>query len=626
MNSFALTLGRAKGTVLLGQALKLTVPVQMEAGEGAAALCFEADVFYGDTRQDASRVAAASEWLPQSQSANVMVSARGVVDEPVVTVYLRAGCESKTTRRYVLLAELGPTVDPLLSKANPLPAPVVLPLIPATESASASKGTATVPRLTNRAKAAVVDAQRVPVAEVRTDPKPPKPEARRAHLKLAPLDFAQERDPTLKLSSELPVDGGEDLQKRARAVALWRSLNATPQEVLSAESRRQALESDLKGLRDITMKNRQVLEVLTRRLSTAESERYSNPVVYGLFAVLALCGLALALMWSRSRRGGRVGVPWWRGDGGGGRSNSVEFGNDDPPTTRYGSLDSPNKADGARTAAIQGRGEQLAPRATHVDIDLPVGDPLDRLLEPVSHNNPKGNRHGAPSKPGPHVSGHMDFAHSMSATLRAVNTKEMLDVRQQAEFFMTLGQHEEAVALLRESVDAGDDANPLVFLELLRVLHSLGRKAEYDQYRSGFNAIFNGHIPLYADFNQSGSGLEAYPEVCRRIVALWPSEEAVSYIENCLVRTHKESGAQDFDLGAFRDLLMLHGVASRIATTSFDSGFMAFSAAKSGPAPVTISSATELDFDLSETRDNGIDFESGDWPPSNAGGQKRTPR
>ena len=223
----------------------------------------------------------------------------------------------------------------------------------------------------------------------------------------------------------------------------------------------------------------------------------------------------------------------------------------------------------------------------------------------------------------------MDFAHSMSATLRSVNTKEMLDVRQQAEFFLTLGQHEEAITLLRESVDAGAEANPLVYLELFRVLHSLGRKAEYDHYRSGFNAIFNGYLPAYADFNQAGSGLEAYPPVCNRIVALWPSEEAVSYIASCLVRGPKENGGQEFDLEAFRDLLMLHGVASRIASSSFDSGFMPFSAAKMDTPAAGQAAEGGVDVDLGvahASRGNLIDFDASGSSPWTPPAAPHTPR
>ena len=623
MSSSALTLGRAKGAVLLGQALKLTVPVQMEMGEGASALCFEADVFYGDSRQDASRVSVSSELLPQSQSANVTVTAQASVDEPVVTVYLRAGCESKTTRRYVMLSELAATVVPAQVFSNLSSVSPPTRSAPLIQSAPTVKAVPTVPRPAKSAKAAVVEAKPTSTAEVRPAAKSLKPESRRAHLKLTPLDLTPERDPTLKLSNELFVEQSEDPQRRARAVALWRSLNATPQEILSAENRRQALESDLKGLHDITAKNRQVLEELTRRLGKAESDRYSNPLVYGLIAAIVFFGLVIAFVWNRTPRHGVAGLPWWRGDANGDRSETVEFGEGGIPKPRDGATPNARKMDAQPTVSKDVMVDAFTQGVTHVDIDLHLDDPVESI-QPLQADTPKRKPDAAPSKPVSRASGHMDFAHSMSATLRSVNTKEMLDVRQQAEFFMTLGQHEEAIALLQESVDASADANPLVSLELLKVLHTLGRKVEYDHYRNGFNAIFNGHVPAYADFNQPGSGLEAYPEVCRRIVALWPEEDAVSYIESCLVRTRKENGGQDFDLEAFRDLLMLHGVASRIASSSFDSSFMAFSAAKTVPtpiAPMAAASDVEVDFDLSESRaGNLIDFDASGWSPSKPSG------
>lgn len=627
--SSALTLGRAKGAVLLGQALKLTVPVQMEMEEGTSALCFEADVFYGDSRQDASRVSVSSELLPQSQSANVTVTAQATIDEPVVTVYLRAGCESKTARRYVMLAELASTVVPPQNISNlPLVSPVPRPAL-ATQPPTSEKAVPKVPRATKRTKTDTVEAKPAPAAEVKPSPKPPKLESRRAHLKLAPLDLTPERDPTLKLSNELFVEQGEDPQKRARAVAQWRSLNATPQEILGADSRRKALESDIKGLHDITLKNRQVLEELTRRLGMAETERYSNPLVYSLLAAVVLCALAIAFVWNRAPRLGMVGVPWWRGDAAGDRSEAVEFGENDGPKPGGTVAQHARKVDVRPIASVDGAVASSGHGVTHVDVDLFLDDSIEN--KPTRQTDAlKSTPPTAPSKPVSRASGQMDFAHSMSATLRSVNTKEMLDVRQQAEFFMTLGQHEEAIALLRESVDTSADANPLVMLELLKVLHTLGRKVEFDHYRSGFNAIFNGHVPAYADFNQPGSGLEAYPEVCRRIVALWPEEDAVAYIENCLVRTRKESGGQDFDLEAFRDLLLLHGVASRIASSSFDSGFMTFSAAKTVPSPIAALAAepdVEVDFDLSQSRaDNLIDFDASGWSPSPASGDKNKPR
>ncbi len=600
MGSSALTLGRAKGAVFLGQALTLTVPVQMDGGDTPSALCFDADVFYGDVRQDGGRVSVTSTVQSPTQSVQVTVMSQVPVDEPVVTVYMRAGCENKTTRRYVMLAELAATVVPPSTGVGAAQA--------ATRAPQPDKTPATVPRSTSRANVPMLDAASPgsrPAPAVRPAPQPSKAEGRRAHLKLAPLDLSIERDPTLKLSTELTVGEGEDPQERARAVALWRSLNATPQEVLGAESRRQALESDLKGLHAITLKNRQLLDDMTLRLGKAEAGRYSNPLVYGLLAGLLACGLGIAFLWSRSKRDALSGSPWWSDESVGHKSETVDY---------------------AASVGPEARPASPAPRhpsVADVDIDLPVADAVaPSRPQPVVAKLAKDAALATPSRTVSRASGHVDFGHSMSATLlRSVNSKEMLDVRQQAEFFMTLGQHDEAVALLRDSVEACADANPLVFLELLKVLQTLGRKADYDHYRTAFNAIFNGHVPVYAEFSLPGSGLEAYPPVCQRIVALWPTEEAVSFIENCLVRTRRESGGQEFDLEAFRDLLLLHGVAGRIASSSFDSGFMAFSAAKTAPIPMSpVTTDVGVDLDLSEPHDgNLIDFDSSSWPPSAPG-------
>ncbi len=625
-SSFALNLGRAKGTVFLGQTLQLVVPVQMEAGEGASALCVEADVFYGDTRQDASRVAVASEWHSQSQSANLTVSSRSTVDEPVVTVYLRAGCESKTTRRYVLLSELAPTVVPSATTVNPPSVSLLRRSAPAASAPTSEKKADPQQRAAKQAKTGPI-AKGSGVAQMKQlAPTPPKATGRRAHLKLAPLDLTQEYEPALKLTNELVAVESEDLQKRARAVALWRALNATPQEILSTDSRRQAYGIDIKNLQGITVKNRVLLEDMTRRLDQAETGRYSNPLVYGLFAAIAAVCLAIALSWRRARQGGLASEPWWRNDGVSDKSDAVDVGNG-----VGGKVSSVEQRVGQSLKVSQSvphedaRSQPLS-NAAPIDIDLQLDDPVDAGRSIPQYSSVRRDPVQAkPNKQPPRSAGHQDFGHSMSATLlRSVNSKEMLDVRQQAEFFMTLGQQEAAIALLTDNVEDGPEANPLVYLELLKVLHTLGRKGEYDHYRQGFNAIFNGHVPVYADFNQVGSGLEAYTPVCQQIVALWPSEAAVAYIESCLSRRHMESGGQDFDLEAFRDLLMLHGVASRIASVSFDSGFIAFSAAKTAPVPMSPVPDVAADFDAAEPLDgNLIDFDTSGWSPSTPGGSKR---
>ena len=88
--SSALTLGRLQGLALVGRPLDISVPVLLDAGSDPAELCLEADVFYGETRLDASRVGARLESVA-GRNGTVRVSSLAALDEPVVTVILRVG-------------------------------------------------------------------------------------------------------------------------------------------------------------------------------------------------------------------------------------------------------------------------------------------------------------------------------------------------------------------------------------------------------------------------------------------------------------------------------------------------------------------------------------------------------
>jgi hypothetical protein len=166
----------------------------------------------------------------------------------------------------------------------------------------------------------------------------------------------------------------------------------------------------------------------------------------------------------------------------------------------------------------------------------------------------------------------------------------------------------------------------LVYLDLIKVFHTLSQKTGFYQYREQFNFLFTGHVPEYANFNDQGDFLESYPEVCEKIEDLWPSDDALRYIEKCLVREIGATQAVSFDLEAYRELLMLHGVVKRIVSES-DSDLMPFSAIKSSVAsaaapvavaqpnasiPAPISTGVSIDFDLSEPEpvNNLMEFDS----------------
>lgn len=129
--ALALTLGSLQGPVWIGRSMDVALALYAEAGEDVAALCLEADVFYADTRQDPRGVSLSFKAGLPGQPEMLRIASAALVDEPMVTLHVRAGCVHKTSRRYVLLAD--PPLD--LPAPAPVPAPAPAPPLAASPPA-----------------------------------------------------------------------------------------------------------------------------------------------------------------------------------------------------------------------------------------------------------------------------------------------------------------------------------------------------------------------------------------------------------------------------------------------------------------------------------------------------------
>lgn len=297
VGSEALTLGGVRGAVLIGRPLDVSVQVQMDAGEDASSLCFDAEVFHADTRQEASRVRVVTEAVAQTQVANVRILSSAVIDEPVVTVYLRTGCGQKTTRRYVLLADL--------------PSEVMAPSIPA--AAYAAPVPARAP-----AQAAVAVAAPAAVVKAKTG-RAPRHTGRRVAKKYPEAKMAAD---SLKQTSSGERDRGGrsagqprlklDTLELASPVAAPLAVPAiSPESTVYDVQRMQTLEGDVKALLALAAKNEASLVDLRVRLQKAESERFPAGLVYVLVALVLASLAAVAALWHRQRRARAGGEDWW---------------------------------------------------------------------------------------------------------------------------------------------------------------------------------------------------------------------------------------------------------------------------------------------------------------------------
>ena len=74
---------------------------------------------------------------------------------------------------------------------------------------------------------------------------------------------------------------------------------------------------------------------------------------------------------------------------------------------------------------------------------------------------------------------------------------------------------------------------------------------------------FNVAVPEFALFRSEGRTLETYPDLLAHIEKLWDSPKVLEVLESCILRDPWEKNAKPFDLAAFKELVKLHGLASR---------------------------------------------------------------
>jgi hypothetical protein len=562
-----LTIGRPQGVVWIGKPMDVVIPVSLDSAEGEGSLCLGADVVQGDAPMLDRRVTVSLESGGSSGSSNIHVRSTVPVEEPVVTLTVRAGCNMTSTRTYTLLADVPSDVTPPAAApgaarsadmaAAPRPAmraasrstgeaggafggaPVASnrransPVDPAPERASeppaprraAAAPSPAAPRRAPVPVQAPVRVAAAPVAQPKTEPSSAGPRLQVEALEPEPAQVAG-----LKSTTGLTLPAAEDPARRAAAAALWGALNPVAEESKRDDQRMKDLDATLAALRAQTAQNQRALTDLRSELAQAREDRYRNPLVYALAAMLLLALFGMLLLWRQARRA--AAPAWW--------SDSTQRAGKDPrrPRRDGGLLDD------------------------DMDLDTDAGEP-----------SPRKRSIGAPTfgpfAPGREDSGFGDAAVSPLRALdgspaRSVNTEELFDVQQQSDFFLSLGQQEQAIAVLREHIAANPGTSALAYLDLLRIFHSLDRKEDYARVAEEFERAFNADVPAFEKFADAGRGLEHYRSTLARIESQWPAPGTLALIEELIFRkpgVHEEGA---YDLAAYQELLLLYSIAKEV--------------------------------------------------------------
>lgn len=589
--------GRPVNHAVLGEPLRVSVPLRLEAGEALDASCVSVEVFYGDDKLSASQIQV-SLTGGSGREASVQVRTTAPITEPIVTYHVIAGCQAKINRQFVALADppgmsfapvrvtapvIGDLPQATPDAASRTPRPVVAGASQGSTAGSGSDARGDradreeraqarrAERSARRARSAPPalavrpDTIAVAAAQPRTSlsltPKVAPPPAA-GRLVLDPVEVDAATQPDLRMSGSLSTlassgdaaSSPEVLQRRAAAAALWQAMNLSPEEVARD---RQKLLAQERMLADIQGQASQAVAASSSTVNTSgqSSQAGGSTLLYWVGA-LALLGLGLCVaLFVKLRRRQQAEAVWWqsqmqepKADGAPSAAEAAALVREQPPSRPLdpNPLPKSSRADAERAsarlkAAASSPVAEVKPVITP-SATTPPAAPVRKAVVP----EPTPARLTPPHHP------------AMEA-MREVSVEELIDLEQQAEFFVVLGQDDAAVDLLESHVHAVS-GSPLPFLKLLEIYQRVNKRDDYERVQQAFNQRFNAHAPTWESNLQHGHELADYPGIVERLQALWPSPvNAMEVLEKSLTRP--ESSADTFDLPAYRELLFLYAVA-----------------------------------------------------------------
>ncbi len=353
----------------------------------------------------------------------------------------------------------------------------------------------------------------------------PRPAAPGPRLELETAPAVVARAASAAPGVELPVVATAASAPASAASAT--SVDDTAALLALERERIRVLEEGLARLRSDSQATQQALVTLQARLQAAESERYSNPLVYALAWLSALLALAVGALWWRQSRA-RGAAQWWAPPAPSApaaaprveRSRPLDF-EAATPTTMSGVAP-------AYEVSVLDSSEISMPAP-----DLPMTIPAAAAFRP---------------------------APVVAEPARELSVEELIDLEQQAEFFVVLGQDEAAIELLMSHVRNDGGISPLPYLKLLEIYKRRGEADAYERIRDRFNRRFNAYAPEWAADLQQGLPLEAYTETVQRLQELWVSPaKAMETLAAALFR--RDPSDQTYDLPAYRELLFLYAIA-----------------------------------------------------------------
>lgn len=608
-SAWSLGVGRPQTASSLGQPLNLFFPVQIAPGEVVTADCIRADVTAGETQLPASGLRWQLETDGQQVLRGVRLRSSQSINEPLVVVNLTLGCSSSFTRQYTAFIDPpGHSAEPLAdpgSQAEPARAPAFQV---ATGGETRINARDASPSRTRSNPVPDITAAQAPASAASAPPRKRRSTAARSTAPVATAAVPQKSG-----GARLSMEPAEILAPAPNLALVAEAASAAS---AAAEARAQlaVMEKRVADLQAEQRRTNEVLQALREELKATREQRDSAGTPVWMLA-LTLLSLALAasslLLWRNHGRD-RKDAPqtWWgdaQGEGaaqvgaavpsgpGGAAGGSAAVGADLDSGT--GALHS---APGAAAAALVALDRKELSAAAHAPTTMPmplsITDPERTMqLPPRAAPAPSPEVSAAASglqasRPGRSAAtaaaddaldalASLDAMEPLSFEMRAppgdtrpapllrdlnglgaVTVEELIDLEQQVDFFLVLGQDDAAIELLSSRLGERDAASGLPYLKLMELYQRRADRASFDRVATRFSQQFRARPPAWSDDLNEGAGLEAHPELVDRLQSAWVDASGSMSLLQDLFSHHQEYSGE-LGLPAYRDLLLLYAVA-----------------------------------------------------------------
>jgi|GEM_PF-709869 len=605
-SAWSLGVGRPQTASALGQPLNLFFPVQLAPGEVVTADCIRAEVTAGESQLSPSSLRWQLETDGQQQLRGVRLRSSQAIDEPLVAVNLTLGCASKFTRQYTAFIDPpGHSIEPLADpgSASPdAPSPVFQVATGAPPKPAPAREAST--SRTRAAPLPDVSAAAAPAAGASAPARTRRPPARRATEAAAAAPAATPRSSGPRLSME-PAEA----LVAPSAAELAAASEAASAASAAAQARAQlaVMEKRVADLQAEQRRTQEVLEAVRQELKAAREQRTDSRGYPAWMLALTLLSLALAasslLLW-RGRKKDRKEAEqsWWDPHTDTGTAQDLGATRTTYPSGHPGAPQPPGSAvphtttmPGAAAAALVALDRQdvsaSAPTPTTMPVPLSITDP-ERTMQlpprvPVAAPAPAASASESRGRRAPTtaVDDALDALASLEAMeplslelreppgdtrptpllaelngLGAVTVEELIDLEQQVDFFLVLGQDDAAIELLSSRLGARDAASGLPYLKLMELYQRRGDKTSFERVAQRFAQQFRARPPAWSDDLNEGAGLEAHPKLLELLEGAWPDPSGSMSMLQDLFSHHREYNGE-LGLPAYRDLLLLYAVA-----------------------------------------------------------------